>query len=376
MKKYNLIFLLVLCIVCVSCNQDKKLYVRDRIDLQGRWEFRIDSLNEGVKDRWYIQNFSDSVSLPGTLDTNKKGILNTKMDETTHLSREYVYTGKVWYKRSVQIPDGWDRKNIRMVLERTKPTKLWVDGKEIGANDNVSTSQIYDLTAYLSPGAHDIAIMVDNGESVPPQIISNSHAYTESTQTNWNGIIGDMYLEAANTFHIKDVQVYPDAKNKTVLVKIKFSDPQNIQNAEIELAGQVWNSVEKRTVEPLKQALDLSKNEVDIVYNLGKDALLWSEFHPALYHLDITLAGDKIFDSQSVNFGLRDFTTKGTQFSVNGNITFLRGKHDACVFPLTAHVAMDVETWRKYFRQPSNMVLIIIGSIRGARQKHVSKLPI
>lgn len=350
MKKYNLIFLLVLCIVCVSCNQDKKLYVRDRIDLQGRWEFRIDSLNEGVKDRWYIQNFSDSVSLPGTLDTNKKGILNTKMDETTHLSREYVYTGKVWYKRSVKIPDGWDRKNIRMVLERTKPTKLWVDGKEIGANDNVSTSQIYDLTAYLSPGAHDIAIMVDNGESVPPQIISNSHAYTESTQTNWNGIIGDMYLEAANTFHIKDVQVYPDAKNKTVLVKIKFSDPQNIQNAEIELAGQVWNSVEKRTVEPLKQALDLSKNEVDIVYNLGKDALLWSEFHPALYRLDITLAGDKIFDSQSVNFGLRDFTTKGTQFSVNGNITFLRGKHDACVFPLTAHVAMDVETWRKYFQ--------------------------
>ena len=35
---------------------------------------------------------------------------------------------------------------------------------------------------------------------------------------------------------------------------------------------------------------------------------------------------------------------------MNGKVTFLRGKHDACVFPLIAHTAMDVETWRHYFQ--------------------------
>jgi len=35
---------------------------------------------------------------------------------------------------------------------------------------------------------------------------------------------------------------------------------------------------------------------------------------------------------------------------MNGKTTFLRGKHDACVFPLIAHTAMDVETWRHYFQ--------------------------
>lgn len=38
------------------------------------------------------------------------------------------------------------------------------------------------------------------------------------------------------------------------------------------------------------------------------------------------------------------------RFGMNGKITFLRGKHDACVFPLTAHTAMDVQTWRHYFQ--------------------------
>lgn len=35
---------------------------------------------------------------------------------------------------------------------------------------------------------------------------------------------------------------------------------------------------------------------------------------------------------------------------MNGKTTFLRGKHDACVFPLIAHTAMDVKTWRHYFQ--------------------------
>lgn len=37
-------------------------------------------------------------------------------------------------------------------------------------------------------------------------------------------------------------------------------------------------------------------------------------------------------------------------FAINNQTIFLRGKHDACVFPLTAHTAMDTATWRHYFR--------------------------
>ena len=66
-------------------------------------------------------------------------------------------------------------------------------------------------------------------------------------------------------------------------------------------------------------------------------------------------------------FGLREFKTKGTQFTINGRTTFLRGKHDACVFPLTGHPPMDVEAWKRYFRTASLTASITSASTPGAR---------
>lgn len=351
MKIYGILYLAITMIISFSCSDKHKEYERLRIDLQGTWQFRLDSLDEGLNGNWQILDFSDSVNLPGTTDTNKKGILNRKTDETTFLSRVYSYVGKAWYRKTVDITEDWNGKNIELVLERTKPTIVWVDGVEVGKNDNISTSQIYDLTSHLSAGKHTLTIMVDNGQSVPPQLLSSSHAYTESTQTNWNGIIGEIYLEATNIFHIKEVITYPSAEDKSVLVKVQLSKPvENLDNSNIRLEAEAWNTGSKHKVKAMTQKLDISKDVFEFKYELGDDALLWSEFSPALYKLTVTLDGAEVYDSQTVSFGLRDFKTKGTQFTINNDTTFLRGKHDACVFPLTAHVAMDVETWRKYFK--------------------------
>ncbi len=287
MRTGYIIFLIATIITYSSCQKTEK-YERSRIDLQGEWSFQLDSLNKGLEENWQITDFTESVTLPCTTDTNKKGVLNTKTDETTHLSRIYSYVGKAWYKRQVDIPQLWDGKNISLTLERTKPTMVWVDGKPVGTNDNISTSQIYDLTSFLSTGSHSITVMVDNGESVPPQIIISSHAYTESTQTNWNGIIGEIYLEAANSLHLKDIQIYPDAEKKTVLVKFKLSK-QNIENVRVRLDAEAWNTDKKHKVNAVTHDLDLSKNEFEIEYPLGEDALLWSEFNPALYKLYVSL---------------------------------------------------------------------------------------
>lgn len=82
-----------------------------------------------------------------------------------------------------------------------------------------------------------------------------------------------------------------------------------------------------------------------------KGAALWSEFHPARHTLIVTLKRrEEVLSQKTVHFGLRTFSAEGKQFAINGQHTFLRGKHDACVFPLTGHTAMDVETWRHYFQ--------------------------
>ena len=41
----------------------------------------------------------------------------------------------------------------------------------------------------------------------------------------------------------------------------------------------------------------------------------------------------------------------GGQFRADGHPVFLRGKHDACVFPLTGHTPMDKASWVHYFQR-------------------------
>lgn len=346
MRKLNL-FILLVC-MCSSLWAQKPQEIRPQINLQGIWKFELDPSGTGAKQKFEQKAFIDSIMLPGTTDISKKGNLNTQKDVTIQLSRIYSYIGKAWYQKNVYIPQNWKDKSVILHLERTKPSWVWVDAKHVGKNDNISTEQVYDLTHFLTPGKHKLTIMVDNGKSVPSQVFENSHAYSESTQTNWNGIIGRIYLEARNQLHIEDVRVYPDIKKKSVDVKVKIACSDKIPaSTKIILSAHAWNTDSNHAVEPVEYTLLKSKGEYEFEYHLGDKALLWNEFHPALYKLEVRIKG---YDTQSLNFGLRNFTVQGTQFAVNGQKTFLRGKHDACVFPLIGHTAMDISTWRHYFQ--------------------------
>ena len=160
------------------------------IDLAGTWSFSLQP--EGT-----LPSFHDNITLPGTTDTNRKGTPLATFDETTHLSRRYSYTGRAWYQREVSIPQSWAGLRITLLMERTKFTQVYVDGRRAGHCNDISTPQRYNLSALLTPGTHTLTIMVSNAEGVPQQIYANSHAYTEDTQTNWNGIIGRIELSAS-----------------------------------------------------------------------------------------------------------------------------------------------------------------------------------
>lgn len=326
---------LILTLALFACQPKES---RESISLAGTWELRLDSAM-----------VTEQVQLPGTTDTNQKGFPNTDRDETTHLARLFHYQGKAWYQREVSIPNNWEGKEIWLTLERTKPTQIWVDGTFAGSSNDISTPQTYELSSYLTTGKHTLTIMVDNGLSVPPQLLENSHAYTESTQTNWNGIIGEIKLETRPSFHIRQIQVAPHADTKTADVSILLNNPsQEPTHVRIQIKMEAFNTSQRHNIHFQKDTT-IGQEAISLHIPMGKDALTWSEFAPSLYRLTAEVKGDHIYDSQSTTFGLRDFNTKGTQFTINGLTTFLRGKHDACVFPLTGHVPMDTTQWRRYF---------------------------
>ena len=335
-----------------ACTRQLPPDTRSRIPLEGNWGLQLDTAGAGIAPDWLTKSCTDSLFLPGTTDMGKKGTYNTDMTLTTSLSREYVFEGKALYTKQVDIPEEWDGTSVRLVMERTKPTTIWIDGKEVGANNDISTAQQYDLSSYLFPGTHTVAILVDNGkQAVPEKVYGSSHAYSASTQTNWNGIIGDFYLESVPLCGIDDIQLYPDVAKKVVTARVTLRNPdKGAGKGILSFYAEAWNTDKQHKTPVQTVEVDWTKPEQELELALGDKALLWSEFTPSLYRFSVSLKTDQSVDTEQATFGLRDFKAKGRQFTMNGKVTFLRGKHDACVFPLIAHTAMDVETWRHYFQ--------------------------
>lgn len=331
--------------------QNKNQTVRQMVSLAGQWKCKLDPLNTGIKNNWQDSSFSSIVKLPGSLEENKMGKFVS--DTTTdHLNQTYKYIGAAWYQRQIDIPDRWTNKSLQLVLERTKVAWVWIDHQFVGKSDLISAAQVYDLTGELLPGKHKVTICIDNS----PELlrVGGSHAISEHTQTNWNGIIGKMYLEAVNDINIKSVKITPDIENKSVNVQVSINNQaKRAKNLSLKVQAFAWNTTRSHIIKPLLLPVKIQKDDTTftLIYSVGKDAQLWSEYHPALYRLQLELFDqtNKIDETIS-SFGLRKFEAKGTQFAINGDIVFLRGKHDGCVFPLTGYPPTDVGSWRKLFR--------------------------
>ena len=85
----------------------------------------------------------------------------------------------------------------------------------------------------------------------------------------------------------------------------------------------------------------------------GDKPNLWDEFTPVLYTARSVyrrLDSKPWLTAKSVTFGLREISTQGTQFLINGRKTFFRGTLECCIFPLTGHPPTDVESWKRIIR--------------------------
>jgi len=328
---------LLIPVITSSASAAVRHDTRQRLDLSGEWQYILHDAPDSVAA-------TGKLTLPGTLDTNGAGIPVPPSDITTQLSRKVTYTGKVTYCRTIDIPLTMKGKNVSLFMERTRPTTVKVDGIDAGYRNSISAPQTYDLSSFLTPGRHTIGITVDNGGSIPLAVRNNSHACAESTQTNWNGIIGDICILSSNPTRFSDILVTPDVKSKSFIITGSIHNPGNMEGLTV-TASSGTSAARHHLSSELPERFDLT-------LPMGENAMLWSEWSPSLHdiRLAITDNSGNVLDETEITSGLREFSTSGTHFTINGETTFLRGKHDACVWPLTAHVPMDIESWRKYFK--------------------------
>jgi len=371
MRNVGLLSILLL-ITLIACNKK----VEKKIDLAGTWQFALDPSDKGISEGWFNHVFLDTLTLPGSLTSNGKGddiTLATPwtgqiVDSSFFKSPEYAkyrepgnfkipfwlqplkyYRGAAWYQKEITIPNDWNGRFIGLFLERCHwESRLWVDSRLIGMQNSLGTPHQYDLTKILTTGRHRLTLCVDNRiKEIDPGI--NSHSISDHTQTNWNGMIGQLYLEARPLVNIRNIQVYPDLQNKSFKAKVKVYNhserPVKVElNMNVSGAGTPDNKSGNFE-------LATGENILNMEYPMGNDVKLWNEFHPEIYNLTTTLTDltSKSSDTCRTTFGMREFKAVGKQLRINGQPTFLRGTLECAIFPKTGYPATNLAEWLRIF---------------------------
>ena len=309
------------------------------------------------------------------------------------LQPEKYYAGAAWFQRDFEVPKDWQGKRVVLFLERAHwETRVWVDGTLIGTNNSLSTPHEYELgivagsaaapaavrralapntvrsdgsanvspqkpttrassaapeagalPIQLAPGRHTVTIRVDNRRIV--DIGENSHAITDHTQGNWNGIVGKIQLRATPLVWIEELQAYPHTNTGTVTVKGKLRNAARAAgHGVLKLVGEPLDGLVRARQKLLEVTWGASDVSFEAELELGERAKAWDEFSPVLCVLKASLDGGA---TQSVTFGLRDVSTDGTQLTVNGRKTFIRGTLECAIFPKTGHPPTDVGEWKR-----------------------------
>lgn len=325
----------------------------------GAWQLRLDPGNAGIGQGWFAGGWPapapgevGAIQLPGTTDEVKAGIPNPKPPSLDGLYRPVVYTGAAWYRREIDISAAWQGRRLTLLLERNHwETHVWLDDHDCGTQDSLITPHLHELGVQLAPGRHRLTIRVDN--TLKLDLGRFAHINYEGTQTNWNGIIGRLELQAADPVAIDDVQIYPDLAGQRLKTRITIN---NLTGAAAR--GRLELTVTERAGGQVVAtggadfAAEGRTSEASVEIPVGNKLHPWDEFSPVLYDLKVRLStiGPATYaDERRESFGWRDFGTKGTQFVLNGRPLFLRGNVDNAIFPLTAYPAMDVAAWRRIF---------------------------
>lgn len=362
------------------------------LDISGQWRAALDHTGIGEHERWYSPGaLPDPVELqlpgsvqeqrlgdPVTLETPWTGLV---VDRSFYTDEKYApyrgpgevsvpfwlqphtyYRGAAWFQRTVEVPTDWQGQRVVLHLERVHwESTVWLDDRRLGSERSLSTPHRFDL-GFVEPGEHTLTLRIDNRTVV--DVGPNAHSVSDHTQGNWNGVIGDLRLEARPAVVIRAVTVVPDVAARSARVRVDIdSESRGVGGGSVTVSARRFNVPGDHSTPPVTIAFedererDLAERgmtagglHLDLDLPLGEQAQTWDEFHPALYELTATVTGAEHGHTFTTTFGLREVGTEDTQITINGRRTFVRGTLESCVHPLTGYPPTDAESWRRIIR--------------------------
>jgi len=285
--------------------------VRNKLDISGVWDFKIDPNGVG-KDSGWANGLIDSrpMAVPGSW--------NEQYDDL------FGYLDLAWYVRKVYVPSGWKGQRVFIrVGSAVYFGTVYLNGVQVGEHEGGHLPFAFEITNQVRWGEENtLAISVENTlkpSRVPSGNMPGSEIsmFASTPKTTYDfypfaGLHRPVVLYSVPQTYIEDVTVVTEIAGADGLVKVTVQ-----LNAAV--SGQ--GSVElKGGGAVITASLAFTGGKAEAALTVP-GARLWSDKDPYLYDLTVA-AGD---DKYSLKVGIRTIAVDGGNILLNGQPVKMNG---------------------------------------------------
>lgn len=232
--------------------------------------------------------------------------------------------GKLWYKRTVKLPKGdWSNATLVLMGARFSP-EVYINGEKVSQKNGGMAATFHSLNhKAIKPNSE---MTIEISLTSLSNLSTDDASYIPKTD-QWRSNItsslwDDVYIHFHNEKRIQRIVPYYNTDNKTIDIRCDFENLSGFYGlcdfeAKIyDLNGVLLLSTSGRS----------NVNSADIHFNYTDVLTEWSTDNPQLYNLIVQLKdGEKVIDCMTQSIGIKVFSVKDKQFSLNGEPCKIRG---------------------------------------------------
>ncbi len=261
------------------------------------------------------------------------------------------------YRRDFEVPANWDGRDIYLTISGAKSgTYIYINGEEVGYNEDSKTPADYQINKYIQPGKNTLIVKIYRW---------STGSYLEC-QDFWrmSGIERDVYLWSQPKIAVQDYRIVStlDDSYKNGIFRLAVDIKNHSEKSKNVAVEYELIDAAGKTVQTTSNNLWVSPNEISTVSfdKTFNNVKTWSAEHPNLYKLLMTVKVDgKIEEVIPQSIGFRRMEIKQikqlagngqpyTVFLFNGQPIKLKGVNIHEHNPKTGHYVTE-ELMRKDF---------------------------
>lgn len=196
---------------------------------------------------WHIDKHKQAVTLPHAWNE----------DEAFKVPIAQLSDSVIWYRKTFRLPKSAENKRIFIEFEGARQSaEVFVNGKEVGINENGVMAFGFDLTPYLKKGENKIEVRTDNSWNYHEKDTKSTFQWNNKNfNANYGGLPKNVWLHVMDDVY-QTLPLYSNLKTTGVYIYPKDFDIPGRQ-ATICVESEVKNETDK----PVKRRLKVEVNE-------------------------------------------------------------------------------------------------------------------